>query len=275
MSSQKVCYVSAFLNLNRGGWSQFSRTTHEYFRAFIPILNLFKKQDISKEEEELDDHLVLFMDDSFVLSEDLISQYRLTVYPISHESMSSRFCWSHIGMERFIMSTERFKLLVGHRKKFPEHSFPEYSMINHSKIDFIDQAMTEFPAYNLFSWVDFGYCALPERIPTALVDPSKLDCTRVTYTLINPMTEDDRDILKTLRKAPERMGGFFFFGPRDALTTYRDLYRETLLEFQNDYGITDDDQALAQVCYFKNPDLFSLVHLGKWHAALCAFQKTN
>ncbi len=168
------------------------------------------------------------------------------------------------------MNSEYYKSLISHRD-VPECHIPEYTLINHSKIDFMIEA-SKLKNSEFFCWIDFGYFALKERIPLNLVDINKLDKNRINYTLINPIDNRDSDVLYTLRNAPERIGGFFFFGERNVLKEYQELYHFVLKEFQYDYNIADDDQHLVLRCYVKQPDLFALHYLGGWHRALCHFQ---
>jgi hypothetical protein len=51
------------------------------------------------------------------------------------------------------------------------------------------------------------------------------------------------------------------------------LYHEILNYFQNTLNIVDDDQHLVLQCYFKNPSLFTMHYLGRWHSVLREYQQ--
>jgi GR25 family glycosyltransferase involved in LPS biosynthesis len=112
-----------------------------------------------------------------------------------------------------------------------------------------------------------------ENIPTRLLDTNNFDLSRINYSLINPISENDFDINYTLIQAPEVIGGFWFLGSKNVLLSYQQLYMETFLEFQNN-NIADDDQHLVLQCYKKKPELFNFFNkpLG-WHKVMKACQK--
>jgi hypothetical protein len=170
------------------------------------------------------------------------------------------------------MRSDSFRNTIPHRLCFPEHTIPEYTLINHCKIDFICYAIdNDISDAGYYAWVDFGYCRFPEITPKRLLDLGKLDLDRVNYTLINNLDDRDKNIFYTLMNAPERIGGFFFFGNKKILKEYQALYHGILTRYQQ-YGIADDDQALAVACYWESPDMFHLHGPWGWHKALVRFQ---
>lgn len=262
----KLCYVSAFLDLKRDNWSQFQRTTADYFKSFQPMLDQLEKTTDPRY------HLVLFIDRKH--SSAIPSLPNLTKIEIDEDWLSTNsVLWKRLPRETEIVNSDRYKQIItsANRSHFPEHSNPRYTLINHAKIDFVNYAIQMKPDCYYFAWVDFGYFARPERVPDNLLDISKFNLQTVNYTLINPITSQDSDILYTLVCAPERIGGFFFFGNRNVLNKYQQLYHAVHSAFQN-AGIVDDDQHIALQCYFHCPELFTLHNLGGWHKALTHFQ---
>jgi len=259
---QKVCYVTAFYDLNRSTWSRFARTTSVYIKSFLPLIPLV--------EEDANAECIVFLDDRHRVPE-LDETHSFRIIPINKEVLSTLHCWSTLDRERAIMESREFQELIPDRLHFPEHSIPEYTLINHSKVDFIREAMkyTDAP---YFAWIDFGYFQLPQRIPQRLLDTTLLNNERINYTTIQPYQPLYSNILYTLRYAPECIGGFFFFGSREKMIEYRQLYHQVLAMFQEQYAIADDDQHIALVCYTKQPELFTLHNLGGWHRALTHFQ---
>jgi hypothetical protein len=195
----------------------------------------------------------------------------ITVIPIDRDFMTENLpMWKRVKREREIMNSLDFRKKFPHRLKFPEHSIPEYSMINHVKIDFLVHAMKITDAQYL-CWSDFGYFQVDDRIPDMPIDINSLDKNKINYTLINPIDYKDENVIYTINNAPERIGGFFFLGSRQTLPRYQELYHRIHQWFQ-DNNIVDDDQHLALQCYFNSPDLFHLHNLGGWHRALTHFQ---
>lgn len=258
----KICYVTAFYDLNRDKWPHFKRTFKEYLDSFLPLLPLL--------ENEGNAECILFLDERHSIPI-LQSVSSVKVIVIKDTILNKLHCWSTLDTERRIMQSPEFKALIPNRTHFPEHTIPEYTLINHSKVDFIREAM-KYTNAPYFCWIDFGYFALPERIPKRLLDLSLLDLSCINYTMINPYHPIYSNILYVLQKAPECIGGFFFFGSREKMIEYRQLYHKVLYMFQHEYGIADDDQHVALVCYTIQPKLFRLHHLGGWHRALTHFQ---
>ena len=222
--------------------------------------------------------MIVFIDEKYLrVLQDSIHLDNMRFIPINFEWMEKNtIMWNRLEREREIMNSQEYKSLLGELKlasKTPENYIPEYTLINHCKIDLVVHSMgLSTSAY--FCWVDFGFFA-PGRsslFPARLLSLKKLNKERVNYTLINEIKETDKDIYYTLKHSPETIGGFFFFGPRNALKVYQQLYHEIHELFQL-LNVVDDDQHLALRCFFENENLFQLHHTGVWHAALIHFQE--
>lgn len=263
-----ICYVSAFYDLSRENWKYFNRTFEDYLTCFQPYIDMFCKEDTKGCE------MVVYIDvnRSEQFKKAIPKNCKMKVIDIDKVFMNNLHIWRKLSREREIMNSESFRLLIPHRLYFPEHTIPEYTLINHSKIDFVNYTIDNVCDVEYYSWVDFGYFKLPNYIPTNFLDVNKFDTSRINYTLINQLTEHDKSIMYTLTNAPERIGGFFFFGSKECMKQYQQLYHNVLEYFQNTLNIADDDQALALACYYTNKDLFKLHMLGEWHKALIHFQ---
>lgn len=262
-----VCYVTAYLEIGRENWKFFKRTFDEYFSSFINFLNVYKN-------DTENNFLYIFMDKSYLhkLASVIENIKNIVLIPIDEQYMfQNSVLWNRIESEEKIMNSEEYKNLIAHRSNCPETHNPKYTLINHAKVDFVKICIDMCKA-DYFCWVDFGYCNRYDRIPSKLLDIEKLDKNKVNYTLINPINSKDTDIIYTLVNAPEKIGGFFFFGNRNVLKEYQKLYHKVHLDFQNKKFV-DDDQHIALLCYFENQRLFQLHYLGGWHRALNVFQK--
>ncbi|MDB4413284.1 hypothetical protein N9189_02045 [Pirellulaceae bacterium] len=272
-----ITYVSAFYDLGRDKWKTFPRTFEEYLKGFRPFIEMF-----SQPPEEIGMYnMVLFIDSKHIetLRKEIHPHTKITLIPIDSQFLWDNLpMWRTLSIEKYIMETQRFKNIVAHRSMCPECYIPEYTLINHCKIDYICHLIDKCALYKVspsdyYCWVDFGYNMLPERIPERMLDPQKLDPNKVNYTLINPITQSDRDILQTMSHALEKVGGFFFCGSSYILKQYQTLYHQVLTYYQNVLGLADDDQALVLACFFHRPDMFAMHYTGKWHEALVHFQK--
>ena len=261
-----ICYVTAFLDIGRDDWKKFERSFDNYLKSFLPYVDLFRYAN-HKEH-----HMIAFIDQKHIqrVKEHIPPHVPISLIPISIQGMRTWPLWKRFDREKEIMESDEYKDFMKHRLQFPEHNNPAYTLINHSKIDFVSAAM-QLSNADYFCWTDFGYFHVPEYECTALLDLRKLNLHRINYTLINPIDEKDKDVVYTMQNAPERFGGFWFFGPRVAMQKYKELYHRTHEMFQL-AKLCDDDQHLALRCWVQEPELFHLHMLGGWHRALKTFQ---
>lgn len=261
------CYVSMYYDIDRAHWENFGRSFETYLERFTPFINLFSKKVCGN------NHMILFMDDRHLDSLNIdISSHAITIIPINSMFLENNiYCWSLLSREREIMSSLYYKELIEHRNHCPETRFPEYTLINHAKIDFVNYvADYNLTSCSILAWVDFGFFSKASLIPSSLLDLNHFDIRRISYTLINDIEERDRDIIYTLKYAPEKIGGFFFLGKKDVLKVYQYLFHESLMYYQSQ-NICDDDQALALHTYFKYPELFFFPETKGWHTVLKAY----
>ena len=277
MNDKPFCYVTMFFEINRDKWKNvFTRTFTQYLKEFEPFIPLFNKKTCK------DDLLIVFIDKKweYMLDEKIElykidnNSFNIKVVGIDTNFMSFLPMWNTLETEKKIMHSEYFKAVIAERHVYPEHTYPEYTLINHCKIDLLCALIESKKInYEYYCWVDFGFFKLKENIPEKLLDINKFDLERINYTLINPIDELDKNIYYTLRRAPEKVGGYFFLGHRNKLQEFQKIYHEMLNYFQNILNIVDDDQHLVLQCYFKNPSLFKMHYLGKWHSVLCEYQQ--
>jgi hypothetical protein len=266
-----------FLDIGRADWKNvFTRTFDQYLKDFEPFIPLFNKKTCN------DDLLFVFVDKKWEnkLKEKINSytvdgnKFNIIILAIDDDFMNLLPMWKTLSKERQIMNSIDFKNTVGWRHVYPEHIFPEYTLINHCKIDIICSLIkSKKIKHKYYCWVDFGFFKLEKNIPTRLLDINKFNLETINYTLLNHIDDRDKDILYTLHHAPEKVGGFFFFGRDDKLKEYQKLYHEILNYFQNTLNIADDDQHLVLQCYFKNPSVFTKNYLVEWHSDLEKYQK--
>lgn len=269
-----ICYITAFLDIGRNKWINFNRTFEQYLSYFYPFINLFKNDNTSS-------RMYVFIDTKHI---DTI--YNITkdcdnikIIELNDNMLDKMYAWTKLEKEREIMKNEEFQQKLCNRRTFnyPEHNIPEYSIINHCKIDFVSYIidLEETSHFNIFSWVDFGFFNLSCNIPDKLLDASKFNLDKMNFSLINKIDENDKNIDFTLACAPEKIGGFFFLGGKKAIKEYQILYHNTLHIFQDVLNIADDDQHLALQCYFIKPDLFSFKHIKIWHQTFLRQDEPN
>jgi hypothetical protein len=249
--------ITAFIDINRGDWSVFKRSVDYYFECFLPYLSL--NHDI-----------ILFLDDRYL---DKIKHDKVKVIPISKEWLTTNIhAYKFLEKESEIMKSNKYKMLISHRFSCPETWCPEYNIIQHSKIDFVSYAINNnLSKSEYYAWTDFGFFQDKTKIPKKGLDINKFDLDRINFQAINPLTNDDRNMVKTLIYPSDKIGGFFYLGHKNLLLKYQQLYHEVVQQYHN-LGLVDDDQPIMAQCYFKNPDLFKVWSFGIWHYTYIYFQ---
>ena len=263
----KVCYVSAFLDIDRENWDIWEkRSVNTYIEYFMRQVPFFKN---SKEYE-----MFVFIDSKYysILRARIDKDYPIYLVPINENFLEENsLLWRRLPREKKIMESDWFRTIMSHRLSYAEVSQPKYTMINNVKIDLIVHAMDLTDA-EVFGWVDFGYVKMVEVLPRALVDVNKFDLKRMNFSLISQIRDDDYDIMKTLTNPREIIEGGFYFSSRDVLLKYQKLFHETHQMF-HDMNIVDDDQHILIQMIKKQPELFKLYYQGKWLMSLRYFQR--
>jgi protein YibB len=266
-----LCLVTAFFDIGRDTWSSYPRSLANYFYSFEPYLDMRQE-------------MIVYIDDRYltIFTELCHSNQYIKIIGINGEWLSQHIhAYNQLEREREIIHSDSFKQLIANRLSCepqfipPECTIPEYNMLQHSKIDFVCHAiLNNLSSAPYFAWTDFGYFKLSNFIPNDSLDLTKFNLDKINFQTINPVQEEDKQILYVLKLAPERIGGFFYLGSRELLLSYQTLYHDVYTEFQS-MNIADDDQHLMLQCYFRQPELFHLWDLGGWHRIYTHFQRDS
>lgn len=258
-----LCLVSAFLDIGRQDWITFRRPIGQYLANFYPYVNI-------------NHEMIVFMDDVHVETFRQLCGDRkhITIIPINRDWMREHIhAYRQLPRETEIMESTEFRNLIKHRLEHPECSKPEYNIMQHAKIDFVAHVINnKLSVAKYYAWTDFGYFQDRSRIPQRNLQINKFDLDKVNFQAISEITPQDFDILYTLTKAPERVGGFFYLGNPEQLLKYQELYHQICKEF-HDVGIVDDDQHIMIQSVKAAPSLFKVWNLGGWHLVYNYFQQ--
>ena len=64
-------------------------------------------------------------------------KFNIKVIEIDINFMNFLPMWKTLKKEEQVINSIYFKNIIGNRSIYPEHSYPEYTLINHCKIDLI------------------------------------------------------------------------------------------------------------------------------------------
>jgi hypothetical protein len=244
------CFVTSFYDIGRSNWKYFERTPDDYLSQF----SLLCQMRIP---------LVVFIDKKYyeilksVCNDNRPSDVLTKIVPIDEDFLKNNIqSWNYIDTERKIMESESYKKAIDHRKKCPETHHPEYTCINHAKIDFIKFAIDNIVTNDVkyLGWVDFGYIRKTNDMPpdrTFVYEKLKND--NVNMISLNDITENDKFPEYVLVFDPERVIGGFWFGLKESLIKYWKKYHETVQMFHS-INIADDDQAVITNIFANQTD---------------------
>lgn len=268
-----VTLVTAFFDLDRSNWSSpmFRRPNEDYFRAFSRLVSCDYPMVIYVDDRHLD-ALATLVDGS-------MGSNVKKVVPISEKWMQDNiWAWSRLQRESEIMESGYYKQLIPQRIAlgYPENVNPRYTILTHSKIDFLCHAAdSKYTDNNILLWTDFGY--LSDKavgggfIPRKNLIGKNLIADKVNLcSLNNPIVEQDFDPIYTLRNAPEKLTAGVFGGKQDTLRKFQSVSHGCLLKMQ-EMGIADDEQALWLACIKAMPSLFAIHMFPGWHYGLKYF----
>jgi len=259
----EVTFVTMFFDIGRKDWGgSFSRSVQDYLLVFEKLRSYNYK-------------MVVYIDDRYVYTGDCPN---VEFIPINEKWLEDNFwSWRRLDIETAIMNRDSYKKMIPRRIElgYPENTNPKYTILTHSKIDAVVHAIDNgYVDTDLVAWIDFGYFhrkETPNFLPKGPFDTSKLDLDRVNICLINDIDDEDRDPVKTLIEAKEKIGAYFFIANKDRMREFQELSHKWLIVYQEHLKLADDEQALWLQCYFDRPHLFKKHVFNRWHAALHEF----
>lgn len=277
------CFVTAFIDMKRDFWNgTLKRTNLEYLSRFRRLISLREA-------------IVIFIDDT-LLSEvnKIVSENRphgvyTLIIPINKKFLYENiFAWRLINREKEIMESSQFRLLLPpHLRHLPEHNIPEYTIMNHAKIDFVNYVISYIHApivsekkeslsgynnqqYEHYSWIDFGYLHRNTLIPKNPFRTHLLSNNTITYMVLDKLNKKDGDPMYSLLNPSEKVTGGFFTGTIPLLEEYQKRYHKALLSYQ-DFNISNDDQAIIPYIYYNHFNNFTFIRVASYKHCLIYF----
>jgi hypothetical protein len=246
--NNSILFITSFRNIGRDNWTAFRRDVTEYVQRFHTMV------------ENMRYPIVAYVDSKTM---PLINSYK-NVTVVDSASVGT-FFEKYEATEQAIIDSDAYKNMIpSKRKNHPEHRYASYNLINHSKINYIKDAMEKYPEYTHYAWIDFG-CVTDLSIIPCNMDLSKLDPSRVmNHYLILP-SQPGRSPQEMLTTFDIYVMGSMFVLPKSLIVTYEQMYESELMHWHS-IGVSDDDQSLVYQLMLKHPDMFlSLPSDGLWH----------
>ena len=244
-----ILFVTSFKDIGRNTWVDYKRTNEEYFNYFLNLTN------------NIDYTLIVYLDDE--IKNELLSKYSFGKNIIFDKIKNvNTFYEKYLEEEKRVMSSPQFQ------KKIPKHKFrknPEtwsakYTLINHSKINFVSHAKQNYPDYKFYSWIDFGFGkeinSLPKNINIGNLQE------KIIYQYIK-IPEVRLNAIQMLHIDDCYIPGGAFMVPNNLVERFETIY-ENKIKMWHQLYICDDDQSVVYQLYHENKDIFCLIQDDNW-----------
>lgn len=175
-------------------------------------------------------------------------------------NVHNAFIYKYKDIDTKIIKSEEYQNMIpNYRKQLPEHTYPEYNLINHSKINFIKYTKDMTLKYEYYGWVDFGrFNEENENIPIDL-DINKLPKKCITCQSPHGIPKNKISYKDMLSNNAIHILGASYIIHNSIVEYIENLYEHKLNEMY-DLNITDDDQNVLIQLYWDNPKLFNIIN---------------
>ena len=143
-----IIFTTMFKNIGRDNWTFFNRSEQAYIDDFRYLA------------ENIDYPLVVYVENQVLKKIVALESIKLrsNIFLVDSSTIKT-YVDTHLESEMQIMNSEAYKQKIpeGVLRKVPEHTVPAYTLINHSKVQFISYTKRSFPGFNYYAWIDFGF----------------------------------------------------------------------------------------------------------------------
>lgn len=248
-----ILYVTAYKDIGRGSWNTIYRqSTENYYKNFTTLAKSCKNLVCFADE-----NTKKYIKDNILMKNDLVIDY----------NEEDTFFGKYLEKEQKAMQSDWYKTILRHRLHHPEHSIPEYNIVNHNKFHFIKRAKELFPTYDFYVWIDFHYTRhndINNQYP--LVFPDSLSIPKNKITIASFIKDENipfMDIPMISITSYEIIMGSTFIMPKDIVDIFYEEY-DKQLRISYERGIADDDQNIHLQLFHREPLLYNLLHSNKW-----------
>lgn len=247
----EIIFVTAFKDIKRGEWNNnFIRSKYIYIDYFYNLAyNINYKLAVYVEEET---YKIITQKNFFNNNIVFINLNTVNTFLNKHFIMENQVIHSDIYQSKVPPS----------RRGLPEHTFAEYNLITHSKVNFMKDCKDCFPNYKYYAWIDFG--TLNKNV--AFI-PNNLDLSSLKEKIYChaylPLPEKRLDEVQMLSCNDVYILGSGYIAHHNLVDKFESLWEEKIIEWQTKY-ISDDDQSLVlQLCY-DHPDIIEPIQHKAW-----------
>jgi hypothetical protein len=241
-----IIFTTMFRNIGRDNWKFFNRTEQAYIDDFRHLV------------ETIDYPLVVYVENHILKKIVALESVKLrsNIFLVDSSTIKT-YVDTHLESETEIMNSEAYKQKIpeGVLKNVPEHVIPAYTLINHSKVQFLSYTKKSFPGFNYYAWIDFGFVrngkidTLPKNI-----DFSKLG-KRIFVNNLDPLPQQPVSAETMLSRHDNFFSGNSFIVPAHLVEPFQTAYDKKMEEWKIK-GVADDDQSLMYQLWVDDKDMF-------------------
>jgi len=254
-----VTFSTAYYDIDRGKWADYTRTTDTYFQYFNNV-------------KQINCNLVIYCEEpnyerikNFVSDRDNV---KIIVRPFNHLDFYIKF----FDKIKNLMSSEEYIKRVKQNcptPHVPEYIYPEYNIINFNKVAFVKESFKYFDA-QYHGWIDFGFGHNKDYVKYTLSSDFLEKATQNSKVFMRSFKTPQPDQLFNFKEYwhnDPAIHGSCFLGTNKSINKMYSLM-ENAIEISISNGCIDDDQTQYAMTYLLDPNNFNLIS-GNWFTHFC------
>lgn len=253
MKNNEITIVTAFFPINRDNWKDFSRSTKKYLDFFEFWARIQNDMIIYTTKELVDE----------------IENIRIKKLNRKNTKVVVIDDYKQIDNELYLKICDTVKTDIQKQYKIcyknPESRDADYNYMTNLKTWFVKDAVEKEYAKGMIAWVDFGFNHNGEVYPDSDDFNFLWDYKyEEKINIFHLYDLDNLPIFEVIRCMHSYIQGSVMIAPDYLWGKFYGLVKESLYELA-DIGLSDDDQTITLMAYRKNPELFNMIKLDRWH----------
>jgi hypothetical protein len=237
-----IVFVTAYRDLQREKWSHYIVPREHYIQRFV---ELTKKIEYEL-EVYVEPHVLKILQDYAFPSH---------IYFNTWDNVETFFD-KYFEQEEAISKDKSFLNTLPRHIQYSPKLHADYTLVNHSKVNFLADVKSRKPDYRYYGWIDFAYYLMWNIDLPKDVDVYSLDVKKISVHSKNPIP-DFLTVTDLLHFPHEYITGGSYLIPNDIVYPIEKIYENKLKQYYA-MGIIDDDQSIWTQLYNDNPDMFEL-----------------
>ena len=254
-----IVFVTAYKDLQREKWSNYKVPREHYIQQFLKLGKVI--------EYDLEVYV-----EAHVL--DILQDHLFPSHVSFHEwDKVDTFYHTYLKQEMAISKDPGFINSLPSALQISPKIHPDYTLINHSKINFIADTKKRRPDFLYYGWIDFGYYLMSKIHLPSKIDVDQLDDEKIaahSMKDIPPLLT----IYDLLHHPHKYITGGSYIVPSQLVEKIEEEYEKKLKEYYI-LGIMDDDQSIMTQLCLDHPSWFRLYIIKEFHGLFKKIKKIS